>query len=355
MTPRPIKSPLQVFALFAAWLVCAPTANRLPSQPAAAAPVGSEPALCVDHAKVDEAVLFAFDDYSVPFTANLQLSMEAAEKHPGNPVMPIGAIGQPDEWQLRYYGTIIRIGDKFLMWYNAASRDGYDTPFQVGREDFRGWRFAYAESKDGVHWVKPDLGLTDFRGSRHNNLIGMPAGFRGYHTLVRYEPEEADASRRFKMLALLCQTGDYIVPGVAYGEKGALYDERVFMPMYSADGLRWRIADELLEEGGKKISPKFHLLESMEGSGLYKWKGMYYVASQSWGQTGHAAMPPMGGTSRFGIRPIFSTGRKRRRWALPARGNTAGRLRPTESTDRRRSTKTNRRMREPASGIAAMS
>jgi hypothetical protein len=38
---------------------------------------------------------------------------------------------------------------------------------------------AYAESRDGVHWERPDLGLVDFRGSRHNNLVrgacGVPA------------------------------------------------------------------------------------------------------------------------------------------------------------------------------------
>ncbi|MTV80800.1 hypothetical protein GM546_13195, partial [Streptococcus pneumoniae] len=27
----------------------------------------------------------------------------------------------------------------------------------------------YAESKDGVNWVKPNLGITEFRGSTENN------------------------------------------------------------------------------------------------------------------------------------------------------------------------------------------
>lgn len=34
----------------------------------------------------------------------------------------------------------------------------------------------YAESGDGVHWERPDLGLVEFRGSRCNNLILGPCG-----------------------------------------------------------------------------------------------------------------------------------------------------------------------------------
>lgn len=37
----------------------------------------------------------------------------------------------------------------------------------------------YAESTDGIHWERPDLGLVEFRGNRHNNriqgLCGVPA------------------------------------------------------------------------------------------------------------------------------------------------------------------------------------
>lgn len=34
----------------------------------------------------------------------------------------------------------------------------------------------YAESTDGIHWDRPDLGLVEFRGSRHNNLVAGPCG-----------------------------------------------------------------------------------------------------------------------------------------------------------------------------------
>ena len=34
----------------------------------------------------------------------------------------------------------------------------------------------YAESTDGSHWERPDLGLVGFRGSRRNNLVAGPCG-----------------------------------------------------------------------------------------------------------------------------------------------------------------------------------
>jgi hypothetical protein len=34
----------------------------------------------------------------------------------------------------------------------------------------------YAESTDGIHWERPDLGLVAFRGSQRNNLVAGPCG-----------------------------------------------------------------------------------------------------------------------------------------------------------------------------------
>lgn len=155
---------------------------------------------------VDEASFFAFDDVSIPFTSNLYLTMHPPEKYPGNPVVPLGKIGEPDEWQQRYYGTVLRHEGKFKMWYIAASKEAFITPSRGGPIDYRGWRFVYAESEDGIHWKKPNLGLVEFRGNRDNNLILMPPGFTGYHTLVLHEPEEPDPTRRFKMMALILPT-----------------------------------------------------------------------------------------------------------------------------------------------------
>ena len=287
---RPILSSGRFFAL----LVILAGTGLVPRDLRAEQDVGGEAnagapgsQIHLPEADVGRAVLYAFDDRAIAATGNLQLAMEAPEKYAGNPVLAIGRGGEPDEWQLRFYGTILWNQGKFRMWYLAASYEGFVTPWQGGGIDFRGWRVAYAESPDGLHWTKPDLGLMEFRGSRHNNLVGMPAGFHGYHALVRYEPEDPDPSRRFKMMAEVRLTGDYVIPGG--GPEGA------YVPLYSPDGLRWRLADELIPAQGKVISAGFHLVTSFEAAGFYKWQGMYYLSGQNYAKPRQAAaMAPEG-------------------------------------------------------------
>jgi hypothetical protein len=249
-------------------------------------------------ATVAEATLFAFDDVSIPFTGNLTLTMHPPKKHPANPVLPLGEPGEPDEWQHRYYGTVIRHDGKFKMWYIACAKEAFlSTDSGAGTDfDARGLRFAYAESDDGVRWRKPNLGLVEFRGSRNNNLIQVPKGFVGYHTLVVHDPGDPDATRRFKMLALIMEFGDYRVPwekapasGGVWVRRGSLA-ERAYVPMYSADGLRWRVAEEVLDpKDPHAFSPKASLVVGLEGSGLYRWNGLYYLTGQGGPK---AAAPP---------------------------------------------------------------
>ena len=53
----------------------------------------------------------------------------------------------------------------------------------------------YAESDDGVHWVKPELGLVDFKGGTKNNIClieGEPFALTRVNDFlsVRHEPED---------------------------------------------------------------------------------------------------------------------------------------------------------------------
>jgi hypothetical protein len=53
----------------------------------------------------------------------------------------------------------------------------------------------YAESRDGIAWTKPDLGLVEFEGAKSNNLVA-----RGPHGAgVHFDPRETEAARRYKM------------------------------------------------------------------------------------------------------------------------------------------------------------
>ncbi len=92
--------------------------------------------------------------------------MVTADKHPANPVLRRGPEGAPDHGHAIMYGSVLRIGGKFRMWYLGMSQTRLASGQAPGY-----WRpMCYAESDDGVQWTKPELGLVEFNGSKKNNI-----------------------------------------------------------------------------------------------------------------------------------------------------------------------------------------
>ena len=114
---------------------------------------------------LQELTLFPFDDLSLPFVHNLKLTLQQVRKYPGNPVLRYGDPGEPDQGGATFYGTVLREGDLFRMWYLAISPRGH-----FSKDCFSPAWHGYAESPDGIHWEKPKLGLVEFEGSKENNL-----------------------------------------------------------------------------------------------------------------------------------------------------------------------------------------
>lgn len=124
------------------------------------------------------------------------------------------AIGPEHPWE-QYgvsYMVTFRDGEKFRAWYRVDAAD-----FNKGG---RNSMTAYAESDDGVHWHKPQLGLIDFNGSKENNLVwdGGAANLAPFRDDNPACPPEA----RYK----------------AIGRKGDVFG------LVSPDGLRWELASE---------------------------------------------------------------------------------------------------------------
>src|SRR5204862_6699607 len=113
-----------------------------------------------------EAVLFPFDNYSIPLRKGLQMDLIASEetRRKYNPVLVRGRPGAPDSFRIGYYGTVIEINNRFHMWYiGDGDHDNVDqdksTPY---------FHILYAVSDDGRHWTKPSLGLVGYGGDKNN-------------------------------------------------------------------------------------------------------------------------------------------------------------------------------------------
>ena len=107
-----------------------------------------------------------------------------------------------------------------------GNTSGYYTVFQDGdvyRMIYRGWRHdenmkaahkevtCYAESKDGVRWTKPRLGLFEWNGSKENNIVWLGPGTHNF-TAFRDTNPAAPAKEKYKAFGGVGSFGGGLVP-----------------------------------------------------------------------------------------------------------------------------------------------
>ncbi len=106
---------------------------------------------------------------------------------------PVLRRDKPWEGLIGYF-TVLKDGDTYRAYYRGKSGDGPD-----GAEDES---TCYAESTDGSHWTKPDLGLVEIDGSRDNNVILGPESPAVRHNFGAFlDTGPAAGSFRLKALA----------------------------------------------------------------------------------------------------------------------------------------------------------
>ncbi|MGD9635124.1 MAG: hypothetical protein AB7G28_01530 [Pirellulales bacterium] len=100
------------------------------------------------------------DDYLVDRLQNTTLELQQPRERE-----IVITHGEPWEGCASTYHTVFRDGDLFRMYYRGAHHD------EVHNKPTHEEVFCYAESRDGIHWTKPNLGLVEFQGSTANNII----------------------------------------------------------------------------------------------------------------------------------------------------------------------------------------
>ena len=153
------------------------------------------------------------------------------------------------------YSTVIRDGNLFRMYYRGVSELGLD-----GSENER---TCYAESSDGIHWTKPNLGLFEFKGSSANNLVLDRAApiTHNFCPFLDTRPG-VDVSERYKAVG---GTGDKL-----FG-------------LVSTDGLRWKkLREEPILSTKDVPFPHIHLFDSQNLVFWSKTEGCYLCYFRVW-------------------------------------------------------------------------
>ncbi len=114
------------------------------------------------------------------------------------------------------YGTVIKDGDLYRLY----TRDGRGAKFDGDQPEVT----RYCESRDGIHWTKPTLGLFEIDGNKENNVILHESPYcHNFSPFLDTRPG-VPATERFKALAGV---------GVRTPTPG-------LVAFVSADGIHWR-------------------------------------------------------------------------------------------------------------------
>ncbi len=98
----------------------------------------------------------------------------------------------PWEGNTSGYYSLFRDGDLYRMIYRGWQ---HDEKMKAVHQEVT----CYAESKDGIHWTKPNLGLFEWNGSKQNNIVWLSAGTHNF-TAFRDDNPAAPEQARFKAL-----------------------------------------------------------------------------------------------------------------------------------------------------------
>jgi hypothetical protein len=114
------------------------------------------------------------------------------------------------------YHTVIHDGEKYRMYHRGSALGVKDGKLKSGRQVY-----CYAESRDGIHFTKPELGLFEYDGSKQNNIVWDGVGVHNFAPFIDTRPDCPPESR-FKALG-----------GTA--KEGGLF------AFQSADGIHWSL------------------------------------------------------------------------------------------------------------------
>ncbi|MEH7380507.1 hypothetical protein V7138_08505 [Bacillus sp. JJ1533] len=175
---------------------------------------------------------------------NVKLHLQSVQKDTvNNPLFKEEFFANPPKkWEPRYdngypnvfydkYAELYRCYyTTFLVDYHSSETPLKERPgIQYEPHSSRVTGFCYAESKDGIHWEKPNLGLVEFDGNKDNNII-----LRNAHgSCVLLDEEEEDPNKRYKLLTKIDFSHEDHFMGVCFSSDGIHFSDPVPWPRFN--------------------------------------------------------------------------------------------------------------------------
>lgn len=181
------------------------------------------------------------DDHDVLYRSGTKRVLQPLRRHSDQP-----RIAQTKPWEVAIGWTSAyrdpRTG-KYQLWYQAyAGKRAGDKRLECV--------VCYAESEDGIHFVKPELTIYPFKDEPRTNIVLIGNGGYGdrYCNSVLVDPNEKDPARRYKMAYYDWST-----------ERGREYPG--LHVAFSRDGIHWTKHDKgplyRTHYGGRGLPPPF--------------------------------------------------------------------------------------------------
>lgn len=128
---------------------------------------------------------------------------------------------QPWEGVHSFYASVFEDGQKIRLYYRGISTNDLS----------EGQVTCYAESEDGIHFTKPELGLIPFAGSTKNNIVLQGVIAHNFAPFYDHSPH-ASANEKYKALGGLRDLHN------AANKRPVLY------ALCSADGIHWNLMQD---------------------------------------------------------------------------------------------------------------
>jgi len=128
----------------------------------------------------------------------------------------------PWEGNTCLYYTVFQDGPRYRLYYRGSQRDA--TPYHEVT--------CYAESGDGIHWVRPELGLFEFNGSKQNNIVISGVGSHNFAPFLDTNPDCAPEAK-YKAVGRGLRTPD--------GQIGNVHKLYAFK---SPDAIHWSLISD---------------------------------------------------------------------------------------------------------------